>query len=633
MNKAGFKNEPSYNRPNDGKIYLGVVKKVIDFQKMGRLAVYIPEFGGEPNDEGRWFVASYASPFAGTSNIESSVSGSHSMDGSQQSYGFWAVPPDLNNEILVMFVGGEQSKCFWFAFPYSQNMNHMVPAIASNNSFEAGDQGILPPVVEYNKKDSGVSPSNPVRARFDPLHQAFERQGLYTDFQRGPTSASARRESPSRVMGLLSPRGHGLYIDDNVIDEHVRIRTRNGAQILMNDTTGFIYFITPKGNSWLEISDDGIDAYTAGSYSVRAEQDINFRADQNIILSAGKDLVMTAGGNVTTVTNGTISNSAVKIIDASSVHSTSAETIYRDGYVYDNTGAALEPSELTLFTRNDRTGESSTAVSRMPSHEPWNGHPRSSNLTPPAGDSQGASVQVVGLGEDRSDVPFNTPTESQQQTKTQMTGEGSMEQVNYDAEAAAKKINIGQYKISEPVLAAIKRASEVTGVDYGFMMAMAAKESTFNPNAIPINKKTGKVLSSAKGLYQIIDKTWANLYASYGARYNVPDDRFDPYANALMAALLTLENDNALRRYGVTNRSATDWYMAHFMGPYGASKILKADRNVSGVSIAGVAAANANPWVFYFDNGKGAAKTSGQIIDNFRSYIEPRAIAFRTGSF
>jgi hypothetical protein len=50
-------------------IYVGVVKKNDDSQNMGRLQVWIEEFGGDPQDEATWISVSYASPFGGSTSI------------------------------------------------------------------------------------------------------------------------------------------------------------------------------------------------------------------------------------------------------------------------------------------------------------------------------------------------------------------------------------------------------------------------------------------------------------------------------------------------------------------------------------------------------------------------------------
>lgn len=628
MKKPGYQNEPGFGRPNDSKIYIGVVKNNSDVQKMGRLAVYIPEFGGDPLDSDRWFIVSYASPFAGVSNIDANVNGSQSMAGSQVSYGMWFVPPDLNNEVLVTFANGEPTKGFWFACVWQQNMNHMVPGIASNVSFSNGQQGILPPVTEYNKKDGGISPNSPTRPRFEPLHRGLLAQGLYSDFERGPTDASARRESPSKVYGFLTPRGNQLYIDDDLTNEFMRFRTRSGVQILVHETNGYIYMNTKNGNSWLEISDNGINAYTAGSFNVRAEQDINFRADRNINLDAGLNLNMKAGTDILQWAGSGIHSTGMKVINQSTTtHNMKADSIFRDGMIYDNIGNAADAATPGVFTRSDRKGTVEVTVSVMPTHEPWDGHPRSTTLEPPQGDVPGQVADIKGTGGQLTDVPPGTPKESAPQTKEQRTGEGEVKDVEYDAEAEAKKVKVGAYNVSEAVIAAIRRACEITSVDFGFMMAMAEKESSFDPNAIPLNKKTGKTYSSAKGLYQILDRTWDNLFKSYGAKYNITNNRFDPFSNALMAAFLTKENGAALKRYGVSNPTNTHLYMAHFAGPYTAAKLILGDSSSTGVSVVGSDAANANPWIFF---DKGTPKSVGAITNYFRNFIEPRSIAYRT---
>ena len=46
-------------------MYIGYVKSNTDVQKMGRLQVWIPEFGSQEKDASGWFTISYSSPFAG----------------------------------------------------------------------------------------------------------------------------------------------------------------------------------------------------------------------------------------------------------------------------------------------------------------------------------------------------------------------------------------------------------------------------------------------------------------------------------------------------------------------------------------------------------------------------------------
>ena len=88
-------------------VYLGVVKQNNDPQNMGRLKVYIKEFGGDPEIETSWISVSYASPFAGSTSIYEQGANVKEYDDTMKSYGFWAVPPDLDAQVLVAFNAGK----------------------------------------------------------------------------------------------------------------------------------------------------------------------------------------------------------------------------------------------------------------------------------------------------------------------------------------------------------------------------------------------------------------------------------------------------------------------------------------------------------------------------------------------
>jgi len=317
-NKPHFE---SKERPTFYGIYIGIVKDNRDVMKMGRLRVYIPEISSDPNDEKQWVTVDYVSPFAGATNPLLVRKDGKTMRDVQQSYGFWFVPPDLNNLVIVAFINGEPSRGVWFGCLYQNQMNHMVPGIPPGKSFQEGYKNIDPPVVEYNKRKNNetVNPFNPLRPRFDPLHESLLNQGLYEDAVRGPSNAGARRESPSQVYGFKTPRGHHIVIDDGEIEidetgqpvideqeikrrkgteEYIKIRTRSGTQILINDTNGYIYLITKNGNSWAELNDNGIYLYTNGTFNVRSENSINLHSDTDINLHAAGSIHLRAENNI-----------------------------------------------------------------------------------------------------------------------------------------------------------------------------------------------------------------------------------------------------------------------------------------------------------------------------------------------
>jgi hypothetical protein len=188
--------------------------------------------------------------------------------------------------------------------------------------------------------------------------------------------------------------------------------------------------------------------------------------------------------------------------------------------------------------------------------------------------------------------------------------------------AAGQKIDLGtipsvSYTPGQPVAVEtvkqiIVNAANIVGVDPGIMLAMGKQESTFDPNAIPINKKTGKVMSSAKGLYQFIDSTWQEMVKKYAKDYpQLNNGPFDPLANALAGALYVKENSAFLKRRKIPI-TGTSIYATHFLGPGGAAKLFGAPVSAPAVEVF-KNESKSNPWVF--KNKDGSSKTIQEVID------------------
>lgn len=278
------------------KIYTGFVKQTLDRQYMGRLKVWIPELGGDPADQSQWFTMNYASPFAGATNIYANKN-QNTFEDTQKSYGFWFVPPDLENEVLCCFVNGDPARGYWFACLFQQMMNHMVPGIPGQRQEEDATEGL--PVAEYNKIDPKTRVVDPQRPLYTPLADALRTQGLDKDFSRGITTSGARRDSPAsgvnKVNGILTPGGLQFVMDDNPDAKFIRLRTQTGAQVLISDSEGWIYMISADGSTWLELGNNGdIDMYGRGSISIRAQGDLNLRGDENVNIEAGRSMYIKA---------------------------------------------------------------------------------------------------------------------------------------------------------------------------------------------------------------------------------------------------------------------------------------------------------------------------------------------------
>lgn len=191
------------------------------------------------------------------------------------------------------------------------------------------------------------------------------------------------------------------------------------------------------------------------------------------------------------------------------------------------------------------------------------------------------------------------------------------------------------------VTGAIRDAARATGASFDYLLATARVESGLNPKAAA---KT----SSAKGLFQFIDRTWlATLkqagpslgYGQYAAaitqdangRLAVPDPamrqkisalRNDPAANAAMAGAFTQGNANRLAE--TLGRPATDGelYMAHFLGAKGAGRLISlasSNPKTSAVSAFPKAAA-ANPSIFL--DRAGNARSVGDVYAELNRRFE-----------
>lgn len=142
----------------------------------------------------------------------------------------------------------------------------------------------------------------------------------------------------------------------------------------------------------------------------------------------------------------------------------------------------------------------------------------------------------------------------------------------------------------------IAKNAQKAGVEAATMQTFAAVESDMNPNA-------KSPTSSASGLFQFINSTWNMMLGKYGKKHNLPPNAspLDPNASSAMAAEYIKDNMRSLSRVK-PNPSATDLYLAHFMGPGGANSFLKASPDaIAAEMFPKQASANKN---IFFDKGK-----------------------------
>ena len=226
--------------------FIGIIKNNADPARAGRLAVWVPDIGGDENDSDKWYVVRYASPFFG-STLGAGGETNDSFTGSQQTYGFWAVPPDIGNKVLITFVMGDPNQGFWFACIPNSLTTIMTPGLArpfGNTNLTTsgfGNNGIGRIANKINndnffgsgriKPDSFLPTSELVdqtdQIDREPAFYELPRvvhtyqanivieQGLDQDPVRGTITSSSQRETPSQVVGLSSP---GRSIPDFATD-------------------------------------------------------------------------------------------------------------------------------------------------------------------------------------------------------------------------------------------------------------------------------------------------------------------------------------------------------------------------------------------------------------------------------
>jgi hypothetical protein len=336
----------------DSGPFIGVIKNNADPSRQGRLQVWIPDLGGEEAVEANWYTVNYASPFFGSTQ----GSPGNTQGYGQQTYGFWAVPPDVNNLVLVTFVMGDASRGYWFACIPNTPTQSMVPGISRpftnrtqvSNSFGTNrnipSPDVYLPANEVNLESSGrdKDPNYLNLSRYIIDYQAniVCEQGLETDPLRGTVTSSSQRESPSQVVGISTPGrtttdtadlssdalnskiskgkdgitieelqnypfrkgGHSFVMDDGDVygdSRLLRLRSSGGHQILMHDSSNVMYISNSLGTSWIELTPKGhINIYSGDSVNIRSEFDLNFHADGNVNIHAGDTLKMYAGSTI-----------------------------------------------------------------------------------------------------------------------------------------------------------------------------------------------------------------------------------------------------------------------------------------------------------------------------------------------
>lgn len=280
---------PKSNNIDYGCIQIGKVKSTEDLTHNGKLLVWLVSSNTNENLSENWISVRYASVFAGVTDPSIVNRQAYkSFQGTQKSYGFFAVPPDKNNFVLIAFPNKDPSSGYWFACLYADTLTHMIPGIAAGKDYN-GKSVPLSEMNIYSGQNSNPV-VNPTRPAYDPLVAGLTMQGLINDPLRGAGTSSVWRSKTPDCMGLLSPGGNHIVLDDKAGSELIRIRTKSGAQVLISETDGSVYVNNKSGSAWLEINNTGdINGY--------AQRDINLHAGRNVNISGKNNVNLQAEDN------------------------------------------------------------------------------------------------------------------------------------------------------------------------------------------------------------------------------------------------------------------------------------------------------------------------------------------------
>jgi hypothetical protein len=156
-----------------------------------------------------------------------------------------------------------------------------------------------------------------------------------------------------------------------------------------------------------------------------------------------------------------------------------------------------------------------------------------------------------------------------------------------------------RFGVDHGIVAAIRLSSVRTGVDFSYLMKLAATESNFKP-------ASEAATSSATGLYQFTRDTWLSTLKMHGAKYGLVGDyaanieyyktrsgyqrpivrdesiyqhllalRKNPRISAIMAAETVRDNQQKLAYTLDRQPTETDLYLTHFLGTDNAITFLQ----------------------------------------------------------
>lgn len=359
-------------------VYTGKVMNNIDARKLNRIEVWIPRFGSAETDQDSWLTARPSTHYGGVT--PNTGAQSDDFDKVQKAYGNFAPVPDIGSSVVISFLDGDVGQPVIMGSLHQENLIHALPGIGTGKYKDPNGNMVEGPVAEHNHNNAGDATDTRVRHRV--LDDAVKKQGLDTDPYRGFSSSTSQRESPSRVYGTLTRAQQQFVMDDGDSDGNnrlIRLRTRNGAQLLLSDSCGFAYMISRDGATWLELGNDGqvhiygaknINLHSGGDLNLVAQGAVNIEGNDVNIKSRSGDIRMESNVDFHATSHGSMYHYSEKNADllVKGNYKETAQKIDMNGPKADE---AKQPSlhDLTV-----NSGFKQSIASAAPEAEPWGGH-------------------------------------------------------------------------------------------------------------------------------------------------------------------------------------------------------------------------------------------------------------------
>jgi hypothetical protein len=271
---------------------IGVVRDNNDPMQMGRLRVFIPGYDAPylKNSELPW--CTMMSPLMGVVK-DMSVGRDDDKISGTRAYGMWNIPK-IGTPVVVATINNDESMRVWIGCLGTTYNNTTMP----HGKNKGNGKNSIKQATEENKK---ISTSDMYGLNGDKARGPYERNIAQSDINQNEGNSSDGYHTNTddsanldpQVYCWTTPGGHFITMSDSNDHCRVRVKTINGQQIILDDTSERIYISTGKGKTWIEMDEDGhIQIYGESKISISSDKDLCFRAKDNIHMKAGGNIYL-----------------------------------------------------------------------------------------------------------------------------------------------------------------------------------------------------------------------------------------------------------------------------------------------------------------------------------------------------